>query len=141
MVRGIFFLESLKHIYNQRMRATPMDINTSSGIIIHIRNNTRFWEVFTTILEVMRHQLIPAIAGGKIINDNERNLLSLPPPRHGGLGLENVCHTAQIKHAWQFSFKTWKEAFKAIFMVYLLAMKSEGEEHRADKDQTATIKQ
>ena len=45
----------------------------------------------------MRHQFIPSITGGKTINDNERELLALPP-RLGGLGLRNVCLTAPIEH-------------------------------------------
>ena len=38
--------------------------------------------------EAIRHQLIPAITGGKTINDDERSLLSLPP-RYGVLGIRN----------------------------------------------------
>ena len=44
----------------------------------------------------MRHQFIPVITGGKTINNDERELPSLPP-RHGGLGLKNVCNTAPIE--------------------------------------------
>jgi len=51
----------------------------------------------TPIETIVRHQLIPAITGGKIINDLERDLLSLPP-RLGGLGLKNVCEFAPIEH-------------------------------------------
>ena len=46
---------------------------------------------------IVRHQFIPAITGGKVVNDLERNLLSLPP-RMGGLGLKNVCEIALIEH-------------------------------------------
>ena len=48
------------------------------------------------IEDTMRHQFIPAITGGKTINNDERELLSLPP-RHGGLSLKNVCNTAPIE--------------------------------------------
>ncbi|XP_066919036.1 uncharacterized protein [Clytia hemisphaerica] len=51
----------------------------------------------TPIETIVRHQLIPAITGGKIVNDLERDLLSLPP-RLGGLGLKNVCEIAPIEH-------------------------------------------
>ena len=55
-------------------------------------------EVYLQPIEkIIRHQFIPAITGGKIINDLERNLLSLPP-RMGGLGLKNVCEIAPIEH-------------------------------------------
>ena len=46
------------------------------------------------IEDIMRHQFIPAITGGKTINNGERELLLLPP-RKGGL--KNVCNTAPIE--------------------------------------------
>eukprot|EP00111_Clytia_hemisphaerica_P005299 TCONS_00015316-protein len=51
----------------------------------------------TPIETIVRHQLIPAITGGEIVNDLERDLLSLPP-KLGGLGLKNVCEIAPIEH-------------------------------------------
>ena len=41
----------------------------------------------TAIDHVIRHQFIPALTGGHIVNDLERQLLALPP-RLGGLGLK-----------------------------------------------------
>ena len=49
------------------------------------------------IEKIIRHQFIPAITDGKIINDLERNLLSLLP-HMAVLGLKNVCQIAPIKH-------------------------------------------
>ena len=62
-----------------------------------IRTIPGFERYLQPIEDVMRHQFIPSITGGKTINDNERELLALPP-RLGGLGLRNVCLTAPIEH-------------------------------------------
>ncbi|XP_066914998.1 uncharacterized protein [Clytia hemisphaerica] len=43
--------------------------------------------------EVIRHHLIPALTGGRLVSDDERQLLSLPP-RLGGLGLKMFVETA-----------------------------------------------
>ena len=44
-----------------------------------IRTIPGFERYLQPIEDVMRHQFIPAITGGKTINDNERELLALPP--------------------------------------------------------------
>ena len=44
-------------------------------------------EQLTPVDEVIRHKFIPALTGGHIINDHERQLLSLPPWL-GGLGIK-----------------------------------------------------
>ena len=49
------------------------------------------------------------ITGGKIINDNERELLLLPL-RHAGL---EEC--VPIEYDSMITLKTWQEAFKTIF--------------------------
>ena len=61
-----------------------------------IRTISGFERYLQPIEDIMRHQFIPAITGGKTINNDERDLLSLPP-RHAGLGLKNVCNTAPIE--------------------------------------------
>ena len=55
------------------------------------------------IEEIIRHQFIPAITSGKVVNDIERSLLSLPP-RLGGLGLKNVVEIAPEEHENSKSF-------------------------------------
>ena len=47
--------------------------------------------------EVVRHKLIPAIIGGRIINDSEREMLSLPT-RLGCLGLTIFTETAENEY-------------------------------------------
>lgn len=47
--------------------------------------------------EVLRHQFIPAITGGHIVNDRQRSLLSILP-RVGGLGLKDVTRTANEEY-------------------------------------------
>lgn len=48
--------------------------------------------------QALRHQFIPEITGGHIVNDDERILLSLPP-RLGGLGIKIVTQEAPIEYA------------------------------------------
>ena len=64
--------------------------------VFHPRTISGFERYKRPIEDIMRHQFIPVITGGKTINNDERELLSLPP-RHGGLGLKNVCNTAPIE--------------------------------------------
>ena len=47
--------------------------------------------------EVIRHNFIPAITGGHVVNDNERTLLSLPP-RLGGLGIPIFTESAPVEY-------------------------------------------
>ena len=63
----------------------------------YLRTIPQLEEYLQPIENILRHQFIPAITGGKTINDNERNLLSLPP-QMGGLGLKNICEIAPIEH-------------------------------------------
>ena len=45
------------------------------------------------IEEVLRSQFIPAITGGHLCSDKERDLLALPI-KFGGLGLQNIAYIA-----------------------------------------------
>ena len=62
-----------------------------------IRTISQMEEYLQPIEDIIRHQLIPAITGGKVVNDLERNILSLPPSM-GGLGLKNVVELAPFEH-------------------------------------------
>ena len=62
-----------------------------------IRTIPNMEDYLQPIEDVIRHQFIPAITGGKVVNDSERNLLSLPP-NMGGLGLKNIRELAPIEH-------------------------------------------
>lgn len=62
-----------------------------------IRTIPKMEEYLQPIEDIIRHQFIPAITGGKVVNDLERSSLSLPP-NMGGLGLKNVCEIAPIEH-------------------------------------------
>jgi len=62
-----------------------------------IRTIPKMEEYLQPIKDIIRHQFIPAITGGKVVNDLERSSLSLPPNMRG-LGLKNVCEIAPIEH-------------------------------------------
>ena len=47
--------------------------------------------------EAVRHRLIPSLTGGRIINDQERVMLSLPP-RLGGMGLKIFSEESSHDH-------------------------------------------
>jgi hypothetical protein len=49
------------------------------------------------IESVLRHEFIPAITGGHICSDMERNLLALPV-KLGGLGIDNICKRATSEY-------------------------------------------
>ena len=61
-----------------------------------IRTIPNMEDYLQPIEDIIRHQFIPAITGGKVVNDLESRL-SLPP-NMGGLGLKNVCEIAPIEH-------------------------------------------
>ena len=54
-------------------------------------------EYLQPIEDILRNQLIPAITGGKVVSDNERDLLTLPP-RLGGLGIKNIVEISPKEH-------------------------------------------
>lgn len=60
--------------------------------------------------DVIRHQFIPAITDGHVVNDEERMLMSLPP-RLGGLGLKNICEYApvELENSKQLTYLLQKE--------------------------------
>ncbi|XP_066914550.1 uncharacterized protein [Clytia hemisphaerica] len=47
--------------------------------------------------EAVRHRLIPSLTGGRIINDQEKKMLSLPP-RLGGMGLKIYAEESSHDH-------------------------------------------
>ena len=49
--------------------------------------------LFHPLEDAIRHKFIPALLGGKVVNDVERKLLALPY-RYGGLGIRNPVKTA-----------------------------------------------
>ena len=62
-----------------------------------IRTIPNMKDYLQPIEDIIRHQFIPAITDGKVVNDLERNLLSLPP-NMGGFGLKNIRELAPIEH-------------------------------------------
>ena len=47
--------------------------------------------------EIIEHKFIPAITGGHIVNEKERNLLALPP-RFGGMGINIFAESSPIEY-------------------------------------------
>ena len=73
------FTKSLRHRYTYFMRTIP-DIAVQLEPLEH----------------AIRTQLIPALTEGQLVNDHERQLLSLPV-RYGGLGLINPCEMSDTE--------------------------------------------
>ena len=73
-----------------------MGINIDTHII-YIRTIQEIEEHLQALEEVVHHRLIPAIIGGHIVNDNERDLIALPP-RYGGLGIKIIKDVAKQEY-------------------------------------------
>ena len=82
------------------------------------------------IEEAIRHQFIPAITGGKQVNDNERKLISLPP-RYGGLGIQNPTQTSEIE--FQNSLEMTKDLVGTINGKYTVEPKKSKFQLRSEK--------
>ena len=54
-------------------------------------------DILKPLDEVFRHYFLPALFGGHIVNDIERELISLPP-RFGGLGIKIVHQNANFEY-------------------------------------------
>ena len=63
----------------------------------YIRTIPEMKDSLMPLEETIRHQLLPALLGGHIVNDDERMMLSLPP-RFGGLGITIVHEIAEFEY-------------------------------------------
>ena len=63
----------------------------------YIRTIPEIEEYLQPLEEVIRHRFLPAITGGHIVTDQERQLISLPP-RFGGLGIKVIKDVAKQEY-------------------------------------------
>ena len=63
-----------------------------------IRTIPEMEKLIKPLEDTIRHRLLPAILGGHLVNDDERQLLSLPP-RLGGLGIKIVHETCKFEYS------------------------------------------
>lgn len=63
----------------------------------YLRTIPEISSLLRLVESVIRHQLLPAITGGHIVNDVERELMSLPP-RLGGLGIKILENVSDIEY-------------------------------------------
>ena len=62
-----------------------------------LRTIPHFEQHLTSLEQVIRHRLLPAILGGHTVTDQERNLLALPP-RLGGIGIKIPHECAEFEY-------------------------------------------